>query len=346
MRKTLAEIAKVVKGEVVGDKAIVITGLSGLEEAQEGDLTFVISSKYFSLAQKTKASAILAPRSLKIPGKSIIYTDNPSFAFGEVASMITDDETHRIKGIHSSALISKNVSLGKNVAIGPYVVIEEDTEIGDNTIICAGSFIGHHAKIGKDCFIFPQVMIRDGSMIGDRVMIHSGTVIGSDGFGFEQVKGVHKKIPQIGIVVIEDDVEIGSNVCIDRARFNKTVIGKGTKIDNLVQIGHNVVIGENCIIISQVGISGSTIIEKNCIFAGQVGVVGHIKVGEGTVVMSQSCLMKSTTPNSKVFGYPAKPHLQAKKINAHLQRLPIYVNKIQELEKKIEMLESKFKDRK
>ncbi len=340
MRKTLSEIAAIVGGEVDGDEDLIITGLNSIQTAKEGELTFLSNNKYLSLVKETKASAIMIPRDMSIPGKSIIRTDNPSLAFAQVASQLIKGEEKHFEGIHQSAVIAKEVCLGKNVAMGPNVVIDNKVTIGDNSIIYAGSYVGHDAQIGQDCLIYPNVTIREESVIGDRVIIHSGTVIGSDGFGYEKVDGKHVKIPQIGITVIEDDVEIGSNVTIDRARFNKTLIGRGSKIDNLVQIAHNVVIGEYCIIISQVGISGTVVIEKNSILAGQAGVAGHLTIGEGSVVAAQAGVTKSLPANSYVMGYPAKPHTQAKKTYASLQKLPENMKELRALKKRVEELES------
>jgi UDP-3-O-[3-hydroxymyristoyl] glucosamine N-acyltransferase len=234
--------------------------------------------------------------------------------------------------------------LGKDVAIGPYVVVEDNVSIGDKSIIYAGCFIGHHTRIGRDTFIYPHVSIRERISIGNRVIIHCGTVIGSDGFGFATIKGLHHKIPQIGTVQIGDDVEIGANVTIDRARFDKTVIGNGTKIDNLVQIAHNVIIGENSIIVAQAGISGSTTIGKGVTLAGQAGLVGHITIGDGAVVAAQAGVTKSVPPNVTVSGYPARQHDAAKKVNACVQNLPKLYAKVEELKKKIEELEARLKD--
>jgi len=319
----------------------VITGLSGIKEANKGDLTFLDNAKYIPLLAKTKASAIITSRLTNVKGKPIIRADNPSLAFAKVASLIVEDTVH-IKGIHKKAVVAPSAKIGKNVAIGPYAVIEDKAKIRDDTIIYSGCFVGNNTTIGKNCLIYPNVTIRERITIGNRVIIHSGTVVGSDGFGYVNVKGVHEKIPQIGTVIIEDDVEIGANVTVDRARFDKTIIGKGTKIDNLVQIAHNVVLGENCIIIAQVGISGSTIVGKNAILAGQAGIAGHITIGEGAIVASQACATKSVPPHTKVSGYPAKPHETAKRVNACLQRLPHYVEVIHDLKNKIEILESKL----
>jgi len=276
MKKTLAEIAKIVNGEVVGDKDLVITGFSGIQEAKEGDLTFLANSKYIPFCRKTKASAIITSRDIEIPEKSVIRTDNPSLAFTDLISAATEGSSHLIKGIHKAAFIAEDAIIGKNVAIGPYAIIESKAVIGDNTVIFGGSYIGHDTTIGVDCLIYPNVTVRERVTVGNHVIVHSGTVIGSDGFGYIQIDGIHKKIPQVGTVVIEDDVEIGANVTIDRARLDETVSGRGSKIDNLVQVAHNVIMGENCIIISQVGISGSVNIGKGSILAGQAGVIGHV----------------------------------------------------------------------
>jgi len=225
------------------------------------------------------------------------------------------------------------------------VVGEDNVAIGDKSVIHASSFIGHNSTIGSEALIYMHVSIRERIFIGNRVIIHSGTVIGSDGFGFATLRGLHHKIPQIGTVVVEDDVEIGANVTIDRARFDKTIIGRGTKIDNLVQIAHNVTVGENCIIVAQAGVSGSTVLGNNVLLAGQAGLVGHINIGDGAVVAAQAGVTKSIPPNTKVSGYPAKPHETAKKVNACLQRLPQLVEKVKELQKKVEELENKLKDR-
>ena len=339
IQKTLDEIARIVDGEVAGDGKILITGISGIKEAKDGDLTFIANSKYIPLLEKTKASAVLASRDIKTNQKPLIYTDNPSLAFAKMASFVIGQQQHHLKGVHETAIIGEGVKLGKEVAIGAYAVIEDNVKIGNQTIIYSGCFVGHDTTIGNHCLIYPNVTIRERIMLGNRVIIHSGTVIGSDGFGFTNVAGVHQKIPQIGTVAIEDDVEIGANVTIDRARFDTTFIGRGTKIDNLVQIAHNVRIGENCIIVGQAGVSGSTTIEKNVILAGQVGIVGHLTIGEGAIVTAQSGVSKSIPPHTQVFGSPAKPHQEAKRVHAALQRLPGYAKIIIDLKKRVEQLE-------
>ena len=343
MKRTLKEIARLVDGEVVGDADTVVTGICGIKEAKEGDLTFVANSRYLPLMNHTKASAIITSRDVKNAPKPIVRTENPSIAFAKMVSFLAPNEVKRPRGIHPTAVIGEKVKLGRGVAIQPYVVIEDNVEIKENTILYTGAYVGHHTKIGKNCVIYPYVIIRERIVMGDRVTIHGGTVIGSDGFGFSTVKGVHQRIPQIGNVVIEDDVEIGANVTIDRARFDKTLIKKGTKIDNLVQIAHNVIIGEHSIIVAQSGISGSATIGNNVTLAGQSGVIGHVSIGDNTVVAGKAGVTKSVPPNSCVSGFPAKPHTIAKRINACVQNLPELYKKVRALEEEIERLKSNKK---
>jgi UDP-3-O-[3-hydroxymyristoyl] glucosamine N-acyltransferase len=343
MQKTLKEIANLIDGEVIGDESIVVFSVSGIKEASKGDITFLANPKYSPLLEKTGASAVITSREINSSSKPIIRTDNPSMAFAKIVSCFAPNNAARPKGIHQSAVLGKDVTLGKGVSVGAFAVIEDFVSIGDNTVIYPGSFVGDHSKIGSDALIYPNVSIRENITVGNRVIIHSGTVIGSDGFGFATIQGLHHKIPQIGTVQIGDDVEIGANVTIDRARFEKTVIGRGTKIDNLVQIAHNVVIGENCIIVAQVGISGSTVIGNNVIIAGQAGLVGHITIGDRSIVMAQSGVSKSVPADTMVWGYPAKPQNVAKRVNACVQNLPKLYETIAELKKRVEDLEVKLK---
>ena len=342
MRKTLAEIADIVNGKVVGDKDLVITGLSGLQEAKAGEITFLANPKYIPLLNRTEASAVITARNVKATGKSIIQTDNPSLAFADLIAHVTGSDVHSFKGIHKTAIVADDAVIGKDVSIGPFTVIESRARIGDHTVIYGGCYVGYNTSIGSGGLIYPHVIIRECVTIGNNIIIHGGTVIGSDGFGYVQVEGVHKKIPQIGTVVIEDDVEIGANTTIDRARFDKTIIGKGTKIDNLVQIAHNVVLGENCIIVSQVGISGSVKVGKGAILAGQAGVTGHLTIGEGAIVNAQSGVTKSIPPHQHVIGFPAKPHIQMKRSYNYLWKLPEYIQIIKELQQRVGELERKL----
>jgi len=342
MHKTLKELAEFVQGEVVGDASIIITGANGIKESEPGDITFLSNSKYFTLLNSTSASAVITSRESFKTDKPLIRTDNPSLAFAKIISLVKADTISHPKGIHPSAILGKNVTLGENISLGAHAVIEDNACVGDNSIIYPGVFIGKKVNIGSNVLIYPNVSIREESVIGNNVIIHSGTVIGSDGFGFVSIEGKHHKIPQVGIVEIGDDVEIGANVTIDRARFGKTVIGAGTKIDNLVQIAHNVVIGKNCLIVAQVGISGSTTIGDNVILAGQVGLVGHIKVGDNTVVTAQSGVSKSIPSNAVFSGSPARPNMENQRSLACISSLPKILNLVKELKKRIEGLEQKL----
>jgi UDP-3-O-[3-hydroxymyristoyl] glucosamine N-acyltransferase len=262
-------------------------------------------------------------------------------AFVKVVALFRPAKQRHPRGIHPTAIVGKGVQLGRGVCLGAYSVVEEDATIGDGSVIYPRCYIGYASAIGKDTVIYPQVVVRENVTIGNRVIIHSGTVVGSDGFGYVTVEQAHHKIPQVGTVIIEDDVEIGANVAIDRARFDKTVIGSGTKIDNLVHIAHNVTIGKNCLIVAQVGISGSTSVGDNVILAGQVGIVGHIKIGDNAVVLAKSGVSKAVPAGSSVWGYPAKEEGFAKRLNAHLNNLPRLSAEVKELKKKIEELEKK-----
>ena len=339
---TVADIAKLVAGEIVGDGSFIVTGLNGIREAHDGDLTFVASAKYEALLVQSKASVAIVGRDINCPGKILIRVDNPSAAFTHVLKNVLPDQSRFYPtGIHSTAIIHPKASIGADVNIGAYAVIEEGVVIGNGSVIFAHTYVGHHTTIGAGCLIYSNVSIREEIVIGDRVIIHSGAVIGSDGFGFVTVNGRHEKIPQIGTVVIENDVEIGANVSIDRARFDKTLIGEGTKIDNLVHIAHNVIIGKHCFIVGQVGISGSTTLGKYVILAGQAGIVGHISIGDGAIVTAKSGVTKSIKAGETVFGSPAQAIKDAFKVNAHVQRLDQYVATIKDLKKRIEELEKK-----
>jgi len=340
MQKTLKEIADFIGGELVGNGDTVITGVCGIKEAEDGEITFLANAKYLPFLDKTCASAVITSREIKTASKPVIRVDNPSLAFIKAVSLFSRVEAKHPTGVHPTAVLGKNVSLGRNAAIGAYTVIEDNVSIGDNDVIYGQCYIGRSCSIGADTLIYPQVSLREAVIVGSRVTIHNGTVIGSDGFGYLQIEGRHRKIPQLGTVEICDDVEIGANVAIDRARFKKTVIGRGTKIDNLVHIAHNVIIGENSLIIAQAGISGSTVIGNGVTIAGQAGLVGHITIGDGAVLAAQAGVTKSVAANTVVSGYPAKPHETAIKVNACVQNLPRLYEQVKELEKKIKELES------
>lgn len=341
--KTLKEIAALIGGTVDGEN-VTITGFNGIKEAKSGDLTFLAERKYLPLASQTKASAVIVSEDIgKISGLSVIFVKDPAGSFSKVVETFLKADHYVERGIHSTASIGDEVHLGQNVSVGPCAIIQKGARIGDDTIIHGGCFIGFRTTIGANCEIYSLVTIRERCQIGDRVMIHSGAVIGADGFGFQFSGGKHAKIPQVGIVRIEDDVEIGANTTIDRARLHETVIGEGTKIDNLVQIGHNVIIGKNCLILSHAGISGSVVIEDDVIIAGQVGIAGHLTIGKGAVIAAQSGVIRDVEPGVKMFGSPAKPHIQTKRMDISLQNLPKAMQMMRDLLKRVGDLESKLK---
>jgi UDP-3-O-[3-hydroxymyristoyl] glucosamine N-acyltransferase len=272
----------------------------------------------------------------------LVRVADPSLAFAQVMALFYPAPVRHPQGIHPAAVISPKSRLGKNVGVGACAVIEDGAVIGDNSIIYAGCYIGCDVRIGRDCIFYPHVALRERVTVGDRVFIQSGTVVGSEGFGYAKVDGKYRLIPQVGTVVIEDDVEIGANVTIDRARFDKTVIGRGTKIDNLVQIAHNVTVGEDSIIVAQAGISGSTRIGHNVTIAGQAGLVGHIEIGDGAILAAKAGISKSVPPGAMVSGYPARPHNEMLRINAALQRLPEMVKTLAELKKRLAALEERL----
>ena len=341
MQMTLREVADFLDGEVLGDEKIVIKGVSGIEEAEQGQITFLSNPRYNHLISQTRASAIITSRENKFIFKPLIRVDNPSLAFARVVDKFHPRKSVLPSGIHPTAIIAKSARLGLNVSLGAYTVVDENVIIGENTIIYPGCYIGRDTRIGNDTLIYANVSIREATTLGNRVVVDCGTVIGSDGFGFITQEGRHQRITQIGRVVIEDDVEIGANVTIDRARFDKTIIGKGTKIDNLVQIAHNVVIGQNCMIVAQVGISGSTTIGNNVTLAGQAGLIGHISIGDHATVAAQAGVSKSVPANTVVWGYPAKPLSIAKRINACIQKLPELFKTVAEIKKRNEQLGKK-----
>jgi len=335
-----ADIAQLVKGELIGEGGILVSGFSGIKEAKKNELTFLSNPKYEPLLALTQAGVILVPRQIACPGKTLIRVDNPSLSFTQAINhLLKDAPDYKPRGIHPTAVIAPGAKLARDVAVGAHTIIEDGAVIAQGVVLYANCYVGHETCLGKNCLIYPQVVLREKVSVGNRVIIHSGTVIGSDGYGYVTVDGKHMKIPQVGTVLIEDDVEIGANVTIDRARFDKTIIGEGTKIDNLVHIAHNVTIGKHCLIVAQVGISGSTRIGNNVILAGQVGIVGHLEIGDGAVVAAQSGVNRSVKAGEQVFGYPAHPMKDALRNNAHVQRLDKYVEMIKDLKKRVEELE-------
>src|SRR5215831_16608473 len=335
MTFTLEQLATLCGGELVGDPTLEITGAASLAEATPGEISFFGNRKYIGLLRKTRASAAFVPTDFaEAITPAQIRVSNPTTAFEQVVLKFAPKPITLPAGIHPSAVVDPSAQLGDRVSIQPHVVIEAGTKIGDDTIIGAGSYIGHETVIGSTCLIYPLVTIRERSRIGSRVMIHSGAVIGADGFGFEMIDGRQQKIQQLGIVQIDDDVEIGANTTVDRARFGRTWIQQGVKIDNLVQIAHNVIIGKNSVIVAQTGISGSTRVGERVMMGGQVGVVGHLEIADGSMIAAQSGITKNL-PGGVWFGSPAVPFPEAKQQISWIHRLGKLFARVKEIEKKL-----------
>lgn len=338
---TLKELASLTESQLVGDPDLVITGVESLESATLEDISFLANLRYKEAMNRSKAGAIFISPAIDRPEeRNYLVHEQPSVAFQKTVSLFLDSPYNQsgFTNIHETAVIHPSVTLGKNLQIGPYVTIDQGANIADNTQILSHVSIGAGVFIGENCLIYPHVTIRERCKLGNRVTIQPGAVIGSCGFGFStDATGVHTKLAQLGIVEIEDDVEIGANTTIDRARFKKTLIGKGTKIDNLVQIGHNVILGKHNIIVSQTGISGSAKTGRNVVLGGQCGVVGHLEIPDGTMVASRGGISK-TLPPGKYSGAPALPITEYNRQQVHLRKIADYVKRIEQLEKQMQAL--------
>lgn len=323
-----------------GSEELEITGVASLQEARPGDITFFGNPRYLSQLRVSKASAAIVPADFSEElGIVLLRVENPAAVFAVAVGAFAPQEALAALGIHPSASVAPSAQIGAGVSIGPLVVIEEGAEIGEGSVIGAGCLIGREVRLGKGCHLYPGAIIRERCLLGDRVILQPGAVIGSCGFGYElrvvEGEGRHIKIPQTGIVEIGNDVEIGANTTIDRARFGRTVIEEGSKIDNLVQIAHNVQVGAHSIICSQVGIAGSTRVGSYVTLAGQVGLAGHLEIGDKAVIGAQSGLSKNVPPESFVIGAPAKPMKEWKQSNFYISQLGKLYDRVKELERKL-----------
>jgi UDP-3-O-[3-hydroxymyristoyl] glucosamine N-acyltransferase len=332
---TVQELAALVGGQFAlpADGARKITGAAAVVDAGEGHVTFFGNTKYLPQLKASRATAALVPLDFaeEIPAVAI-RVENPSLAFAELLAKFAPEPIRFAPGVHPSAVIGRDVTLGDGVSIQPFVVVEDRATIGPGSVIGAHGYIGHGAKIGRDSQLHPRVTVGAHCIVGDRAILHSGAVLGSDGFGFEFSGGRHVKIPQTGIVQVDDDVEIGANVTIDRARFGRTWIQEGSKIDNLVQIAHNVVIGKHCIVVSQTGISGSTRLGNYVTLAGQCGVVGHIEIGDRVIAGAKTGISKNIPAGEIIWGSPSQPMREAKEQIAMVRRLPKLIERVKRLE--------------
>lgn len=343
--KTLSELADLVGGRVVGDGGVQVERVASIDEAGTGDITFLVDPRYRPYLHNCKASAIIVGSDLALStetGKNFLQVDQPYLAFAKVLQALTS--APQFDGqISPHATIHPTAELGKRVTVFPHVYLGSGVKVESGTVLFPGVFIGDGVKIGADCILYPHVTIRERCRLGDRLILHAGVVIGSDGFGYAVEGGVRRKIPQVGIVEIEDDVEIGANTTVDRATLGRTLIGRGVKIDNLVQIAHNVEVGEDSVIVAQAGIAGSTRIGRQVILAGQVGVVNHIEIGDGARIGPQSGVAQSVPPGATLSaGINAAPHKEWLKVMTLLPRLPKLWSDVRHLERKIEAISTRL----
>ncbi|MDR2777126.1 MAG: UDP-3-O-(3-hydroxymyristoyl)glucosamine N-acyltransferase [Puniceicoccales bacterium] len=332
--------------KVIGHTSFSISYIESLTKTKQRGISFLGNPKYKKDVATSQASVILLPMGLDLTPKEnqcFLLFDNPSLALGKLCRDIEGKNCHHPDvGTHPEAIIDATVSIGQNVSIGPHVIIESNATIADNVIIMAGCYIGHGVKIGNNSVLYPSVKVMDFCEIGSRVTLFSGVVIGSDGFGYETMDGTHEKIPQIGNVVIEDDVDVGTNTTIDRARFSHTKVGKGTKIDNLVQIGHNVIIGNGCLIAAQTGIAGSTTIGNHVVIGGQVGIAGHINIPDEVMIAGKSSVANYKPKMGKILrGNPTMPINDANLFYVLRSRIPNLFDRVLKLEESLRELLSK-----
>ena len=341
---SIEEISKITQpGKILGETNARIRRIAALSDAREGDLSFLGNPKYKKEVPACRASLIFVPADydgLPSDGQTLFFQENTSIALARICDRIERELFPKpAPGIHPSAVIGAGCTISEAASVGPLCIVEDGASIGAGTILQGQVFIGRGTRVGADCYLAAHVSVQGHCQIGDRVRLHSGTVIGADGYGYDTNReGKHRKLPQVGTVIIGDDVEIGANTTIDRARFEKTEIGEGTKIDNLVQIAHNVIVGKYCLIVAQVGIAGSTRIEDHVVLGGQAGVAGHLQVGRGTMVAAKTGITQSLPAGSKVGGAVALPLMLQQKITILQRRSPELFRAVDELREKVNML--------
>jgi UDP-3-O-[3-hydroxymyristoyl] glucosamine N-acyltransferase len=339
----LAELAAAIGGEIVGDGEQIITSISSLAEAGPGSITFLANPRYAPMLAESQAAAVLlAAADEANPHLNQVVVANPDFAFAQVVELFGPQQPRMPIGVHPTAVIGDGVEIGKDCSIGAYAVIEAGASIGSGCVIYPHAYVGFQSIIGEKSIIYPHATVREQCQLGKRVILHSGAVVGSDGFGYATVQGVHHKIPQIGNVVVGDDVEIGANTTIDRARFGVTTIGAGTKMDNLAQIAHNVTMGQGCIIVAQSGVAGSTELGNYVTIAGQSGISGHIKIGDMATVAARSGVTKNVPPKMVVIGTPAQEFRSFQEREVSIRRAKKSQETVQELVNRVAALEAQL----
>ena len=345
MAKTVSELSAHVNGQLKGDGNVSICGVAALESAVEGEIAYVEEEKFFDAARQARASCLIVPAASVFDFTCQIKVKNPKLAFARIAEILHPAKT-RSPQIHSSAVIAADAHIGKDVFVGEFVCVGEGSQVGDRTQLRAGVKIGDNVSVGADCVIHPNVFIEDGMTIGDRVILHAGVVIGTPGFGYVRGEQGYHQFPQIGTVLIEDDVELGANTTVDRGALGRTRIGKGTKLDNMVHVGHNCDIGERVVIAAQTGISGSVTIEDDCVIGGQVGFGDHIHVQSGAVIGSKAGVLPGKIVRPGVWwGIPIQPLDEYKRLNAHLSRVPHIREELKSLQKRVKELEQELRKR-
>ena len=340
MEKSVKELAEFLHGTVENDNPeLVVTGVAGLVEAGPQDISFAVPPHVEHCHLSKAGVMVLSPADPELDGRPVIRVENPRFAFAALLELFRPkEEVERV--ISNLAYVAPGAKIGANVAIQPFAVVEDGAEIGDGTVIYPHAYIGKRVKVGKDCTIYPNVTVREDCVLGDRVILQAGAVIGGDGFGYITQNGKHSKVLQTGNVILHDDVEIGNNTCIDRATANSTIVGKGTKIDNLVHLGHNDILGENCLVVAHVGISGSVTVGNNVTFAGQVGTVGHITIGDNCVFGGRTGITNDVPSNSFMAGFPAMPHKEWLRQEANLRKVGDLIKRVKTLEKELQKLQA------
>lgn len=339
----LLQLAQIINGELIGDGAITITGVSNLEEAQTGHISYVTGPEVLPQGEQSRASALIVSPTARTTTKPVIITEDPRLAFSKVLELFAPERRLPV-GVHPTAHVGPGAHLGRRVAIGAGAFVGDNTVIGDDTIIHPLAYVGHEVTIGQGCELHPHVFVGDRVVLGNRVLIHAGTAVGCDGFGFLPTQAGHRKIPQIGTVVVEDDVEIGANTTVDRATVAVTRIGRGTKIDDCVHIAHNVVIGEHCLLCGQVGISGSVILGNGVTLAGQVGVSDHVKIADGIIVGGGAAVIGDLTEPGVYAGIPARRYQEHYRTQATQKKVPDLVRRVRDLERRLAELEGGDQD--